>query len=73
MKALILTEQPIYSKRTKIIMDKLVQAGYQVEYVDIENNDSIKGLSFDCVIVDEEIPQKEDFKKYFTNPLDSLW
>ena len=72
MKALILTQHPIYSKRTDIIMEKLIEAGYNVEQKVFTENDFVHGISFDFVAVDEEIKDREDFKKYCQNPLDSL-
>ena len=72
MKALILTEQPIYSKRTNIIMEKLIEAGYDVEQKVFSDNNTFTGQSFDFVVVDEETEDREDFKKYCQNPLDSL-
>ena len=72
MKALILTQHPIYSKRTKIIMEKLIEAGYDVEQKVFSDKEPFTGQSFDFVVVDEEIKDREDFKKYCQNPLDSL-
>lgn len=72
MKVLVLTQHPVYSKRTNIIMEKLIEAGYDVEQKVFTENDTFTGISFDFVAVDEEIKDREDFKKYCQNPLDSL-
>lgn len=53
MKALILTEHPVYSKRTKIILDKLIEAGYDVEQKVFSENEPFTGCLFDFVVVDE--------------------
>ena len=55
MKALILTQHPIYSKRTKIIIEKLTDAGYDVEQKVIMDKEPFTGQSFDFVVLDEEV------------------
>ena len=71
MKVLILTEKPIYSKRTALIKEQLVKAGYEVEQVVFDDNKKFNGLSFDFVVVDEELKDNEDFEKFCRNPLDN--
>lgn len=72
MKALILTETPVVSKRTKMIKEQLVKAGYEVVEKPFDKNTPFDGYSFDFVAVDEiTTAYSEDFKKFCKNPLDN--
>lgn len=72
MKALILTEKPIVSKRTKMIKEHLVKAGYEVVEKSFDENTPFSGCSFDFVVVDEiTTAASKDFKKFCKNPLDN--
>lgn len=53
MKALILTEKPTVSKRTNMIKERLVKAGYEVVEKSFDENESFTGCCFDFVVVDE--------------------
>lgn len=72
MKALILTETPVGSKRTKMIKEQLVKAGYEVVEKSFDENTHFDGISFDFVVVDElTTADSKDFKKFCKNPLDN--
>lgn len=72
MKALILTETPLVSKRTKMIKEQLVKAGYEVVEKSFDETTSFSGCSFDFVVVDElTITDSGDFKRFCKNPLDN--
>jgi hypothetical protein len=53
MKALILTETLVASKRIKMIKERLVKAGYEVVEKSFDENTPFDGCSFDFVVVDE--------------------
>lgn len=71
MKALILTETPIVSKRTRMIKEQLIKAGYEVIEKSLDENEPFTRCSFDFVVVDEMVKGHEDFKKLYKNPLDN--
>ena len=53
MKALILTEHPIASKRTNMIKESLTKAGYEIVEKSFDECGSFAGDSFNFVVVDE--------------------